>query len=67
MKFDKSFFKSKTLYVALFTIVAGFFPVVQELVSKYPEVSTTVAGVVFGFLRITATKKLVVKADKELE
>lgn len=66
MKFDKSFLKSKTLYVALLTIIGGFFPAVQELVSKNPEIAMTIVGAIFGLLRIQTKEALVVKEDKKL-
>lgn len=67
MKFDKSFLKSKTLYVALFTIIGGFFPAVQALVAQYPEAATAIVGVVFGLLRIQTTEAVVLKTPKNVE
>lgn len=64
MKFDKSFLKSKTLWTALGTIVAGFFPVVQEFMTNNPEAFAAIIGSIFGLLRLTTKEKLVVNENK---
>lgn len=66
MKFDKSFLKSKTLWAAVITIVAGFLPDVQAIMKAHPEESMAIIGTIFGSLRLVSDKKLVVKEDKEL-
>ena len=67
MRFEKSFLKSKTLYVSLFAIVAGFFPAVQDLVSANPEIATTIMAVVFGLLRIKSDTPLVAKLPSTVQ
>ena len=66
MKFDKSYVKSKTLWVALIVALSGFFPEVQELVKDDPEYVTIFIGGVFTFLRVISKGKIVMKEDKSL-
>jgi xanthine/uracil permease len=63
MKVDKTFLKSKTLWLSLLTIVAGFFPEMQELMKAHPEQVTAVLGLIFGVLRITSSSKIVIKEE----
>lgn len=58
MKVNKSYFKSKTLWVSLIVAVAPFFPEAQELIAAKPEMVGAVVGAVFGFLRIITGKPL---------
>lgn len=66
MKFDKSYVKSKTLWVALIVALSGFFPEVQELVKDDPEYVGIFIGGVFTFLRVISKGKIVMKEDKSL-
>lgn len=62
MAFDKSFLKSKTLWLSLITIIGGFFPAVQEFTTKNPEMVVSILGGLFGLLRIQTDTKLVTPA-----
>ena len=67
MKFDKSFFKSKTLWTALIVIVGGFLPDVKEhLTEENSAIIISGLGAVFGLLRLTTKKELVIKEDKKV-
>lgn len=62
MKVDKSYLKSKQLWLSVITIIAGFFPKIQELVAGDPEKVFAVIGALFGIFRVTSdNKKLVLK------
>ena len=64
MKFDKSYIKSKTLWVALIVALSGFFPDVQDLVKENPEYVGIFIGGVFTFLRVISKGKIIMKEDK---
>lgn len=66
MTFDKSYIKSKTLWVALIMALSGFFPDVQDLVKENPEYAGIFVAGVFSFLRVLSKGKIVMKEDKGL-
>lgn len=67
MKFDKSYIRSKTLWVALIVALSGFFPEVQELVKENPEYVGMAIGGVFGFLRFITRGKVVMKEERGIQ
>lgn len=67
MKLNKSFIKSKTLWVALITVISGFFPDVQDYITKNPKEYTEILGVLMAALRfITKSELVAVKGDDDL-
>lgn len=66
MNFDKSFLKSKTLWLALATILSGFLPELKEHFT--PENAELILGSIgagFGILRLFTKKPVVLKENKE--
>lgn len=66
MQFNKSFFKSKTLWVNLLAIVGLMFPDVQDAVKDSPELVMSAFAVVNGILRLFTKKALVVKEEPKI-
>ena len=66
MKINKSYFKSKTLWVSLIMAIAPIFPQVQEIIVSKPEVVGMVVGGVFSLLRVATTQPLG-KEEKRLK
>lgn len=64
MKINKSYLKSKTLWVSLFMALAPLFPSVQEFITANPSVTGMVVGSIFGLLRIKTDSGVVLKEDK---
>lgn len=58
MTFDKSFLKSKTLWVNLIAIIGGFFPAVREILEKNPEAGVYILGGINFLLRLMTKEKL---------
>lgn len=54
-------YKSKTLWVSLLVALAPFVPPLQVLILANPEVASLIVGGVFAGLRLTTSKKVVVK------
>ena len=63
---NKSYLKSKTLWVSLICILAPIYPPIQDVVVANPEVVGMVVGGVFALLRLITGKPLVLKEDKGL-
>ena len=67
MKFDKSYWKSKTLWATVLIALSGFTPDIQKEIKEDPAAAMTIVSAIFGVLRLTTKKKLVVKEEKELK
>lgn len=58
---DKSPFKSKTLWSALFVAMAAFVPPVHTFIQANPELYGILVGALFAFLRSITKGKLVIE------
>lgn len=54
----KPIYVSKTLIAAGLTAIAPYIPYVRDWVQADPTSAMTVAGILFGILRLVSTKKL---------
>ncbi len=54
----KPVYVSKTMLAAGFTAIAPYLPYVKDWVQADPGAALTVAGVIFGILRIVTTGKI---------
>lgn len=54
----KPVYISKTMLASAVTMVAPWIPGVKDFVTGNPEAAFTLAGIVFGILRLVTTKKL---------
>ena len=63
---NKSYAKSKTLWVSLILLIAPFFPEVQHIMKDNPEAAGAVVAGVFSFLRLITKKPLVYEEDKRM-
>lgn len=63
MQVNKSYLKSKTLYVSLIVAILPLFPDIQEVMKHNPEYLGMILGTVFGFLRFISKGKIVLKEE----
>lgn len=61
MEDSKQFWKSKTFWASLVTAVLPVFPPVGVLIAANPEAYSAILGAVFGALRVSTGKPLVLK------
>lgn len=64
MNFNKSYLKSKTLYVSLIVALLPLFPEVQDQIKDNPEYIGIIVGTIFSFLRIVTKGKIVLKEEE---
>jgi len=64
MNFNKSYLKSKTLYVSLIVALLPLFPEVQDQIKDNPEYIGMIVGTIFGFLRVVTKGKIVLKEEE---
>ena len=60
---NKSFLKSKTLWVSLIVGIAPLFPAVQTYIKANPEIAGTIVATVFGVLRVLTKGAVVMTED----
>ena len=65
MTINKSYLKSKTLWVALAMAIAPIFPEVQDLIVNNPEIIGAIVGSIFAALRVFSKKELVAPSKAE--
>lgn len=63
MNFNKSYLKSKTLYVSLIVALLPLFPEVQDQIKDNPEYIGIIVGTIFSFLRVVTKGKIVLKEE----
>ena len=64
MNFNKSYLKSKTLYVSLIVALLPLFPEVQDQIKDNPEYIGIIVGTIFSFLRVITKGKIVLKEEE---
>lgn len=58
---SKVAWRSKTIWIAAITAIAGFFPPFQQWMIENPEMVTMTIGLVFGLLRAISKGKIDIK------
>lgn len=64
---NKTYLKSKTLWVSLIVSIAPLFPEVQEILKDDPEIVGVSIGVIFTILRLLTKGKVTMTKEDELE
>jgi hypothetical protein len=52
------FYISKTMIASALTVLLPHIPVVKDFIRENPETTLSIAGILFGVLRVVTTKKL---------
>ncbi len=61
---DKSYLKSKTLWVSLIVALVPLFPSLAAQIKAHPDYAYQAVAVIFGVLRVVTKGKIVLVEDK---